>query len=260
MIWKNMREEVVKHFPKARGIPTDVKAYSRQLEDTYVTDAYHSLSIEGYEVSPELIERVRRRDWNPDKVRKDRDYQNALAARGYWQAFQKVKVSVLKVLKGQNPGQVAGEDHRAWYRELFGPSVMAGILKPSDLAGYRNRPVYIRHSRHVPPRYDVVSDLMSTFFLLLRKEENPAVRVVLGHFIFVYIHPYVDGNGRIGRFLMNVMLAAGGYPWTVIPMERRSDYMSCLESASVEQNIKPFTLFLAGRIREDYQSLIGRPG
>jgi hypothetical protein len=36
------------------------------------------------------------------------------------------------------------------------------------------------------------------------------VRVVLGHFIFVYIHPYMDGNGRMGRFLMNVMLAGGG--------------------------------------------------
>jgi len=39
--------------------------------------------------------------------------------------------------------------------------------------------------------------------------------MVLGHFVFVYIHPYLDGNGRIGRFLMNLMLAAGGYPWTV---------------------------------------------
>jgi Fic family protein len=44
-----------------------------------------------------------------------------------------------------------------------------------------------------------------------------SVRVVLGHFVFVYIHPYIDGNGRMGRFLMNLMLASGGYPWAVIP-------------------------------------------
>ncbi|WP_317503891.1 Fic family protein [Idiomarina sp. HP20-50] len=37
----------------------------------------------------------------------------------------------------------------------------------------------------------------------------------------VYIHPYFDGNGRIGRFIMNLMLASGGYPWTVVPVERR---------------------------------------
>ena len=44
---------------------------------------------------------------------------------------------------------------------------------------------------------------------------------------------------------MNVMLAAGGYPWTVIPVERRDAYMTALEAASVEQNISPFAEFLA---------------
>jgi len=53
---------------------------------------------------------------------------------------------------------------------------------------------------------------MPAFFDLLREETHPAVRVVLGHFLFVYIHPYMDGNGRIGRFLMNVMLASGRIP------------------------------------------------
>jgi len=69
--------------------------------------------------------------------------------------------------------------------------------------------------------------------------------VLLGHFIFVYIHPYFDGNGRMGRFIMNLMMAAGGYSWTVVPVERRDEYMQALETASVEQNIVPFTKFLA---------------
>jgi hypothetical protein len=45
-----------------------------------------------------------------------------------------------------------------------------------------------------------VRDAMPAFFALLREEEHPAVRVVLSHFIFVYIDPYMDGNGRMGRF------------------------------------------------------------
>ena len=54
---------------------------------------------------------------------------------------------------------------------------------------------------------------------------------VLGHFLFVYVHSYPDGNGRIARFLMNLMLTAAGYPWTIIPVERRDVYMDALEDA-----------------------------
>jgi Fic family protein len=60
----------------------------------------------------------------------------------------------------------------------------------------------------------------------------------------------MDGNGRMGRFLMNVMMAAGGYNWTVIPVEARNDYMRALEAASFRQDIVPFTEFLAERIRK----------
>ncbi len=64
--------------------------------------------------------------------------------------------------------------------------------------GIETAPVHIRRSMHSPPRPDAVRELMPTFFELLQQEEEPAVRVVLGHFIFVWIHPYFDGNGRMG--------------------------------------------------------------
>jgi Fic family protein len=92
---------------------------------------------------------------------------------------------------------------------------------------------------------------MPLFCEMLTQEAEPSVRVVLGHFIFVYVHPYMDGNGRIGRFLMNVMLAAGGYPWTVVPLERRDAYMVALEEASVRQNIVTFADFLGQLVKEE---------
>ena len=101
---------------------------------------------------------------------------------------------------------------------------------------------------HVPPSPPAVRDAMPAFFDLLREEPEPSVRIVLGHFLFVYVHPYPDGNGRIGRFLMNVMLAAAGWPWTVIPVERRDEYMAALEAASVRQEIDPFADFLGGLV------------
>ena len=261
LMWHTMREDIPPLFPEAPKNKADTEAYMKRVEEVYVTDAYHSLSIEGYQVTRTLIERVRAGAWNPENIgeniEQDREQRNALAARGYYDAFQSVKESVKKVLKQQTPGTVADKDHAKWYAALFGPSVTAGILRPGDLAGYRNGPVYIRNSMHTPPSREAVRDMMPVLFELLAQESHPAVRVVLGHFVFVYIHPYMDGNGRMGRFLMNVMLAAGAYPWTVIPVQRREDYMAALESASVEADIKPFASLL-GELVQD--ALAGKPG
>jgi hypothetical protein len=257
LMWNNMRQTIIPLFPEAPEGKIDAPSYLQQVDDLYVTDAYHSLSIEGYRASAELIERVRSGNWNPDSDEQDREHIDALAARGYHDAFQLVRQSVEKVLNDKNPGTVAGNDHSAWYRALFAPRVTAGIIKPADLAGYRSGPVFIRRSLHTPPSREAVRDLMPLLFDLLANESEPSVRVVLGHFVFVYVHPYMDGNGRVGRFLMNVMLASGGYPWTVIPVERGKDYMAALESASIGEDIAPFTNFLAGLVTDNME---GKPG
>jgi Fic family protein len=68
--------------------------------------------------------------------------------------------------------------------------------------------------------------------------------------MFGYIHPYPDGNGRMARFLMNVMMASGGYPWTVIRVEDRNAYLAALDRASIDMNIAPFADFLAGLVEK----------
>lgn len=243
--WESMRDDVIDLFPKAQPITNDIDAYLKQIDEIYVTDAYHSLSIEGYRVSPELIDKVRSGTWNPETDEQDRALKDALAARGYWEAFQRVKESIRAVLEGADAGEVVERDLSDWYRNLFAPSVTAGILKASQLAGFRSSPVYIRQSQHVPMSPEAVRDCMPVFFDLLKAEDDPTVRIVLGHFIFVFIHPFLDGNGRIARFLMNVMLAAAGQPWTVIKLEQRAAYMAALETASVKEDIRPFAAFLA---------------
>ena len=249
MMWEATRDSVIKNFPKAPRLPKDSGAYLRNVDEIYQSDAYHSLSIEGYSVTPEIIDRVRQGNWNPDNIEADRKSRDALAARGYWQAFQVVRESVSKVLAGGNPGALARAEHKEWYGELFQPCVTAGLLRASDLAGYRNNAVYLRTSRYAPPRWEAVRDAMPAFFNLLEKETEPSVRAVLGHWLFGYIHPYPDGNGRMARFLMNVMLASGGYPWTVIRIRDRKAYLAALDRASIDVDLGPFTTLIAQRVR-----------
>ncbi|MEM9001800.1 MAG: Fic family protein [Bacteroidota bacterium] len=256
LMWLTMRKVVIENFPKEPGIPEDKQAYLKSVEEVYVTDAYHSLSIEKYLVTPELIEKVRTGNWDANKTKENQAEKDAMAAKGYWDAFNAVELSIKRILDGENSGLVVDEDHGTWYGELFGPSVVAGILKASDLAGYRTNQVYIGNSMHTPPNKDAVRDVMPLLFELLAEESEASVRAVLGHFIFVFIHPYPDGNGRMGRFLMNSMLASGGYPWTVIPVEQRTEYMEALEEASVRQNIEPFAKLLGTLVE---QGLKGNP-
>lgn len=250
LMWEAMRKSIVEVFPQAPGIPQNRKDYMSKVEAIYATDAYHSLSIERYQVTPELIERVRSGKWDGKNKVEDRNARDAMAARGYWEAFQSVSESVKKILDRENAGKVVDADHGAWYRRLFAPSVAVGLLKASDLAGYRTHQVYIGNSQHVPLNTDALRDAMPVLMELLQREPHAGVRAVLGHFIFVFIHPYMDGNGRMARFLMNAMLASGGYPWTVIPVEKRAQYMKTLEQASVGQNIGPFAKFIADLVRK----------
>ena len=247
-LWETMRDPVIAAFPEAPGLPKDTKAYLSFVDDIYRNDAYHSLSIEGYRVTPELIDRVRAGNWNPDSHDADRQSRDALAARGYWQAFQLVRAAVSEIIGGGEAGALVRKVHRDGYRELFQPCVAAGLIAASALAGYRNDAVFLRGSRHVPPRWETLRDAMPALFDLLETETEPSVRAVLGHWLFGYIHPYPDGNGRMARFVMNSMLASGGYPWTVIRVEDRDIYLAALESASIDQDIGPFARFVAERV------------
>jgi len=171
-----------------------------------------------------------------------------------------VKHAVEEIIRGANPGELVRSAHRDWHRQLFQPSVAAGIIPATALAGYRNDFVFLRTSRYVPPRWEAVRDAIPTFFELLESEAEPAVRAVLGHWLFGYIHPYMDGNGRMARFLMNTMLASGGYPWTIVRMEDRARYLQALDSASIDLNIEPFAAFLTERVAWSIeQSTMSRP-
>jgi len=259
LMWAEMRGPVIAAFPQPPVAPKDIDALLKDVEARYITDAYHSLSIEGYRVTVTLIEKIRDGNWNQDGDEKDRATRDAMAARGYFETHNLVKRDLVRVVSGENAGTVFRNSLPGWYQSLFSPSVQGGILKASDLAGYRNDQVFIRGALHVPLSKEAVRECMPVFFDLLEAETEPQVRAVLGHFAFVYIHPYMDGNGRLARFLMNLMLVPAGHVWTVIPVERRNEYMDALEQASSYANITPFARFVAELAGQQAKQPLPRP-
>ena len=246
LMWGQMREVVLEKL-KVKPVQQDAASVLAMMDATYVKDSYNSLSIEGYKITEGLLERVRSGNWDPEKDEADKERRNALAARGYYQAYELLKQGVSDCFSGQAPARLYVKGHQDWHFQLFEPCIRAGIVKASDLVGYRRHQVYIRNSMHTPLNPDAVLDAMSALSDLMMEEESALVRAILGHFFFVYIHPYMDGNGRTARFVMNSQLVTAGYPWVVIPMERREEYMSALEQASVEGNIQKF-VGLIGRL------------
>ncbi len=100
---------------------------------------------------------------------------------------------------------------------------------------YRQAAVRIAGARHAPPGPWDVSSRMDQFVKWLRSHEanhmNPLEKAARAHHKFVAIHPFVDGNGRTGRLLLNLLLFRDGYPPAVIEQTARKTYYKVLAEA-----------------------------
>jgi len=115
-MWSSMREIVIDRF---EGIPRlsnlDSEALLHDIEARYVADAYHSLSIEGYRVSTDLIEKVRSGDWSPLINKEDRQARDAMAAKGYAEAHKRVRLLIGEVVAQMNePAITLRRDFSQW--------------------------------------------------------------------------------------------------------------------------------------------------
>jgi len=116
------------------------------------------------------------------------------------------------------------------------------ILKGIDDANagsYRAVPVRVQGSRTIFPNYMRVPDRMAEFITELHeiaKKEHPVVVAAFAHFRLVSIHPFVDGNGRASRLLMNLILEQAGYPPAIIQKEDRLKYINALEQSRTTEN------------------------
>ncbi|RYZ18043.1 MAG: Fic family protein [Myxococcaceae bacterium] len=116
-------------------------------------------------------------------------------------------------------------------REMHG-IVLRGI-EPEDAGVYRRINVRIGGTQHVPPEAFRVPEQMHTFgaWLAGEKSEHPVVVSAIAHTWFETIHPFVDGNGRTGRLLANLLLMREHYPAMVLLVEDRARYYAALDAS-----------------------------
>jgi Fic family protein len=135
-------------------------------------------------------------------------------------------------------------------------------IDPENAGRYRNVNVIISGATHKPPEHFIVRDQMEQLVPRLnewQKKWHPLVVVALLHGEFVKIHPFIDGNGRTSRLLMNFIAMRYGYPPIVIKKEQRIEYYLALDTAATTLNYTPFVKMiveLASSALDFYLSII----
>ncbi len=116
---------------------------------------------------------------------------------------------------------------------------------------YRNVRVFISGSEYLFPRPEEINSLMKNFvekYNNILSKKHPVEIAAQIHKDFVYVHPFIDGNGRIARLLMNIILIKNKFPITIIPPVLRMEYINLLEKA--HKNDKDFIFFIAQRVEQ----------
>ncbi|MDR2515306.1 MAG: Fic family protein [Christensenellaceae bacterium] len=122
---------------------------------------------------------------------------------------------------------------------------------------YRSQRVFITGSAHTPPPPANVPGEMEAFPLWMRYEADalhPVVFAAQVHKRFVFIHPFIDGNGRVARLLMNLCLLRAGYTLAIVPPILRGEYIQTLEQAHADD--AAFTHFIAERVLETQKDIL----
>jgi Fic family protein len=138
--------------------------------------------------------------------------------------------------------------HKLVVRDTLDPEL------EDQIGRYREHQVYIRGVEWVPaPPEQVPNDMRNllSWYTRNKKKLHPLVIATYFHVGFELVHPFVDGNGRVGRLLLNFILHKNGYPMVNIPNIQKNRYYSVLNEAQVEGNLRPMVEFIIELLKEN---------
>jgi Fic family protein len=131
-----------------------------------------------------------------------------------------------------------------------------------DNAGrFRQVPVIISGSQHTPPQPWHIESLMEEYFEFYQNNQTQLHPIILAaemHERLATIHPFIDGNGRTARLVMNLILLQSGFPIANISGESqlRLAYYNALEKCNLSQDKTDFYLLVASYVRLSLERLL----
>ena len=205
----NKKLVVIKeHFQSEwKRIPESVR--EKELEEISIAFTYNTNAIEGSTITLEEA-----REIIHDKISPNKPIKDVRETEGHSKVFLRMLNKSEKITKGLLLG---------WHKNIFDET------KP-DIAG-KFRDYLVRVGPHLAPDWQDVEKLMKNFVELINKNKkmNPVELTGRAHYQFEKIHPFGDGNGRIGRLLMNFILWHKGYPMLIIEYKKRKSYYKALQ-------------------------------
>ncbi|MBU4308774.1 MAG: Fic family protein [Nanoarchaeota archaeon] len=184
-------------------------AREKELEEISIVFTYNTNAIEGSTITLEEA-----REIIHDKISPNKSLRDVRETEAHSKVF-------LQMLKKKE--RITKELLLVWHKNIFGET-------KSDIAG-KFRDYLVRVGPHLAPDWQDVENLMKDFieFINKSKKMNPVELAGRAHYQFEKIHPFGDGNGRIGRLLMNFILWYNGYPMLIIEYKKRKSYYRALQ-------------------------------
>ncbi len=204
-------EKIKDNFQKYwKSLPATVK--KKELEEISIAFTYNTNAIEGSMITLEEAREIIQDHISPNRPL--RDVKEA-------EAHSKVFLEMLGNKK--NSGKVSNKKILEWHKKIFGNT-------KEDIAG-KYRDYLVRVGSYVAPDWQDVKKLMNNLikFIVEKNDLNPVELAAIVHYKFEKIHPFGDGNGRIGRLLMNLVLWNAEYPMLIIEYKNRKSYYRALE-------------------------------
>ncbi len=195
-------EKIKEHF-QAEWKKIPESARERELEEISIAFTYNTNAIEGSTITLEEVREIIKKNIAPNKPLIDIKET---------EAHNKVFLNILKKKE-----KISNELILKWHKEIF------SATKP-DISG-KYRTYLVRVGDYVAPDWKEVSQRMNNLIEFANKSKlNPVELSARVHYKFETIHPFGDGNGRIGRLLMNYILWHSNYPMLIIEYKKRASY------------------------------------